>query len=155
VRYPAEALAALADAGLRHEGWIANADVPKTFAQHRVTVHIPRRPYREHLPGIPTIRMFEALACGIPLISAPWSDVEGLFRPGKDFLFARDGAEMRRHLRDVLHDAELAKALAVAGLETILARHTCRHRVDELFDILAACGNRAAVDSTTAKEAAA
>ncbi|TIR45505.1 MAG: glycosyltransferase, partial [Mesorhizobium sp.] len=76
VRYPAQARAALAVAGLRHEGWIANADVPKAFAQHRVTVHIPRRPYREHLPGIPTIRMFEALACGIPLVSAPWSDVE-------------------------------------------------------------------------------
>ncbi|PBC02769.1 glycosyltransferase [Mesorhizobium sp. WSM3860] len=155
VRYPAQARVALADAGLRHEGWIANADVPKAFSQHRVTVHIPRRPYREHLPGIPTIRMFEALACGIPLVSAPWSDVEELFRPGKDFLFARDGAEMRQHLRDVLHDAGLAKALAAAGLETILARHTCRRRADELFDILAACGNRHAVDGLPAREAAA
>ncbi|MEI9406400.1 glycosyltransferase family protein [Mesorhizobium argentiipisi] len=155
VRYPAEARAALAEAGLRHEGWIANADVPKAFAQHRLTMHIPRRPYREHLLGIPTIRMFEALASGIPLISAPWSDVEGLFRPGKDFLFARNGAEMRQHLRDVLHDTGLARALAASGLETILARHTCRHRVDELFDILAACGNRHAVEGTPAKEAAA
>lgn len=155
VRYPAQARAALADAGLRHEGWIANADVPKAFAQHRVTVHIPRRPYRDHLPGIPTIRMFEALACGIPLVSAPWSDVEELFRPSKDFLFARDGAEMRQHLRDVLHDAALAKALAAAGLETILARHTCRRRADELFDILAACGNRHPVDGVPAREAAA
>ncbi|OBQ96565.1 glycosyltransferase [Mesorhizobium sp. AA23] len=155
VRYPAQARAALAVAGLRHEGWIANADVPKAFAQHRVTVHIPRRPYRDHLPGIPTIRMFEALACGIPLVSAPWSDVEELFRPGKDFLFARDGSEMRQHLRDVLHDAALAKALAAAGLETILARHTCRRRADELFDILAACGNRHAADGLPAREAAA
>ncbi|MDX8528977.1 glycosyltransferase [Mesorhizobium sp. MSK_1335] len=155
VRYPAEARAALAEAGLRHEGWIANADVPKTFAEHRVTVHIPRRPYREHLPGIPTIRMFEALACGIPLVSAPWSDVEGLFRPGKDFLFARDGAEMRQHLSDALHDAALAKALAAAGLESILARHTCRHRADELFNILTACGNLRAIDGTPAREAAA
>lgn len=155
VRYPAQARAALANAGLSYQGWLANADVPKVFAQHRVTVHIPRRPYREQLAGIPTIRMFEALACGIPLISAPWPDIEGLFRPGKDFLFARDGAEMRQRLRDVLHDAELAKALTAAGLETILARHTCRRRADELFDILAACGNRSALDSTTAKEAAA
>jgi spore maturation protein CgeB len=43
------------------------------------------------LPGIPTIRVFEALACGIPLVSAPWDDAEGLFRPGEDFLVARDG----------------------------------------------------------------
>ena len=36
------------------------------------------------LPGIPTIRVFEALACGIPLVSAPWQDEEGLFRPGEE-----------------------------------------------------------------------
>ncbi|TPI10983.1 glycosyltransferase [Mesorhizobium sp. B4-1-3] len=155
VRYPAYASAALAEAGLRYDGWIANADVPKAFARHRVTMHIPRRPYRESLPGIPTIRMFEALACGIPLVSAPWSDVEGLFRAGTDFLFARNGAEMRGHLRDVLNDRQRAEALAASGLETILARHTCRHRADELFDILAACGNRAAAEIKPAREAAA
>jgi spore maturation protein CgeB len=155
VRYPSVALKALADAGLHYEGWIANAEVPKAFARHRVTMHIPRRPYRESLPGIPTIRMFEALACGIPLVSAPWSDVEGLFRPGVDFLFARDGAEMRDHLRDVLHDAGLAQALASSGSETIRARHTCRHRADELFGILAACGNGHAAENLPAREAAA
>ncbi|MGX8008938.1 CgeB family protein [Mesorhizobium sp. ORM8.1] len=155
VRYPPEALTALSDAGLRHEGWIANADVPKAFADHRVTMHIPRRPYRESLPGIPTIRMFEALACGIPLVSAPWSDAEGLFRAGQDFLFARDGAEMRRHLQDILNDPQLAKSLAAAGLETILARHTCRHRAEELFDVLAACSNRHVVKDIPAREAAA
>ncbi|TGT74840.1 glycosyltransferase [bacterium M00.F.Ca.ET.159.01.1.1] len=155
VRYPADAITALADAGLRYEGWIANADVPKAFARHRVTMHIPRRPYRESLPGIPTIRMFEALACGIPLVSAPWADVEGLFRAGTDFLFARSGAEMRGHLRDVVNDRELAEALAASGLETILARHTCRHRADELFAILAACGNRDATEIKPATEAAA
>ena len=37
------------------------------------------------LPGIPTIRPFEALACGIPLVSAPWHDAEHLFRDGLDF----------------------------------------------------------------------
>ncbi|MER9585947.1 glycosyltransferase [Mesorhizobium sp. M0276] len=153
VRYPREALADLAAAGLRYEGWIANADVPKAFAEHRLTVHIPRRPYRESLPGIPTIRMFEALACSIPLISAPWSDVEELFRPGTDFLLARDGSEMRRHVRDVLNDAELAASLARSGLETIRARHTCRHRVRELFDVLAECGRHQANNPVVAEEA--
>lgn len=154
VRYPREALADLAAAGLRCEGWIANADVPKAFAANRITVHIPRRPYRESLPGIPTIRMFEALACGIPLVSAPWSDVERLFRPGVDFLFANNGSEMRRHLRAVLHDADLAASLATSGLETIRLRHTCRHRADELFGVLAECGHRQAADTILAKEAA-
>ena len=135
VRYPEEARKALADAGIEYAGWLPNYEVPRAFARFRVTVHVPRRPYVETLPGIPTIRPFEALACGIPLISAPWDDVEGLFTPGEDFLVARDGGEMKRHLRDVLNDPDLARQLAERGRRTILERHTCAHRVDELLAI--------------------
>jgi spore maturation protein CgeB len=135
VRYPEAALAALCATPLRYGGWIANAEVPAAFAAHRVTVHVPRRPYVTALPGIPTIRIFEALACGIPLISAPWHDAEGLFRE-QDFLRARDGSDMRRHLAALLQDEALAQELAASGLETIRSRHTCVHRVDELLSIL-------------------
>src|SRR5205823_11826075 len=95
----------------------------------------PRRPYVRALPGIPTIRPFEALACGIPLVSAPWDDVENLFSPGKDFLVARNGLEMTAHLRHLMNDSALRTDLARHGLETIRARHTCSHRVNELFSI--------------------
>lgn len=135
VRYPQEALDALRSAGIEYGGWLPNHRVPRVFAAHRVTVHVPRRPYTRALPGIPTIRPFEALACGIPLVSAPWNDREGLFRPGKDFLVARDGQEMKAHLKNVLEDAALSRSLIDSGLKTILARHTCAHRVDELLDI--------------------
>jgi spore maturation protein CgeB len=135
VRYPEAALAALDAAGISFRGYLPNHRVPRVFARHRVTVHVPRRPYAAALPGIPTIRIFEALACGIPLVSAPWDDTEGLFRPGEDFLLARDGAEMERHLRLLLRDKERAATLAAVGLERILARHTCAHRVDELLRI--------------------
>ena len=135
VRYPEHALKALAKAGIEYGGSIANFDAPRAFAEARVTVHVPRRPYVEALPGIPTIRPFEALACGIPLVSAPRDDAEGLFTPGEDFLVARDGAEMRAHLRAVLDDPAFAAALAERGRRTVLARHTCAHRVDELLEI--------------------
>lgn len=135
VRYPDHALAALREAGIAYGGWLPNHQAPQVFARHRVTVHVPRRPYVQALPGIPTIRVFEALACGIPLVSAPWDDCEGLFEPGADFLVARHGREMREHLRAVLHEPPLAAALAAHGLRTILARHTCAHRVDELLAI--------------------
>jgi spore maturation protein CgeB len=136
VRYPADAVRAVEDAGLSYRGWVANHRVPEVFARHRVTVHVPRRPYRERLPGIPTIRPFEALACGIPLVTAPWEDSEGLFAPGEDYLVARDGAQMREHLRTLLADEELGRSLAAHGRRTILERHTCAHRCDELLDIL-------------------
>lgn len=137
VRYPEPALDRLREAGIAYGGRIANARVPGAFARHRVTVHVPRRPYVQGLPGIPTIRVFEALACGIPLVSAPWEDAEGLFRPDTDFLCARDGAQMQTQLRRVLHEEGLAEQLARDGLETIRARHTCRHRCDELLQIIA------------------
>jgi len=135
VRYPEPALAALSHAGIPYRGWLPNYEVPAAYAQARLTVHVPRRPYALALPGIPTIRPFEALACGIPLLCSAWADCEGLFRPARDFLVARDGAEMERLLRDVLHDGALRQALASSGRETILARHTVAHRVDELFQI--------------------
>jgi spore maturation protein CgeB len=89
------------------------------------------------LPGIPTIRVFEALACGIPLLSAPWTDAEELFRPQRDYLISQNGEEMTRLLRTIAHEPALRDALAASGLETIRARHTCAHRVDELLSIVA------------------
>jgi spore maturation protein CgeB len=135
VRYPEDALERLKAAGVEYGGWLANYEAPRVFARFGVTVHVPRRPYVAALPGIPTIRPFEALACGIPLVSAPWNDSEGLFTPGKDFLVARTGEEMRRHLHAVLNDEALARSLALHGRQTILAKHTCAHRVDELLAI--------------------
>jgi spore maturation protein CgeB len=105
-----------------------------------MTVHIPRRPYARVLPGIPTIRMFEALACGIPLVSAPWEDCEDLFTRGEDYLAARNGAEMRRQLVALRSDAPLRAHLAEHGRATVIARHSCAHRVDELLAICAALG---------------
>lgn len=135
VRYPEAARALLADAGIECAGWLPNYRVPHVFARFRATVHIPRQPYARELSGIPTIRVFEALACGIPLVCSPWLDAEGLFSPGRDFLVARDGDEMERHLRAVLQDRDMARELALSGLRAIRARHTCAHRVDELLEI--------------------
>ena len=137
VRYPEDALRSLARHGARYRGWLPNSEAPEVFARHLATVHVPRRFYVERLPGIPTIRVFEALACGIPLVSAPWQDSEGLFRAGQDFLTARNGAEMTRHLRALRSDPALRQTLAASGLATIRARHSCAHRAQELLDHVA------------------
>jgi len=136
VRYPDEAKAKLESAGIRYRGWLPNYRVPEVFAQARVTLHIPRRPYVKELPGIPTIRPFEALACGIPLICSPWHDTEHLFTPG-DFLIARNGNEMKQLIRKVLSEPGFAEEMAINGLTTIRQRHTCAYRVDELLEIYA------------------
>ncbi|HYO10111.1 MAG TPA: glycosyltransferase [Tepidisphaeraceae bacterium] len=137
VRYPDHARASLKEAGIKYAGWLPNFAAPETFARFKVTVHVPRRPYAMALPGIPTIRVFEALACGIPLISAPWQDAEHLFSPGRDFLVARNGNEMKRHLKLLVNEPEARRRLAAHGHRTILSRHTCAHRVDELMEVVA------------------
>jgi spore maturation protein CgeB len=135
VRYPWRGRLAIRLAGLRYRGWLPNHRAPDAFARSRLTVHVPRRPYAQALPGVPTIRVFEALACGIPLVSAPWEDSEHLFRRGEDHLMARGGAEMAAAMREVLRDPALAASLRSQGLRTIRARHTCAHRVDELLAV--------------------
>jgi spore maturation protein CgeB len=136
VRYPRGALRRLTQAGISYRGWLPNYEVPAVFAAFALTVHIPRRPYVEALPGIPTIRVFEALACGIPLICSPWDDAEGLFSPESDYLIARTGNEMQRLMAGLLHDRDAARTMAQRGRRTILDRHTCGHRVDELLGIV-------------------
>src|SRR5690606_29929008 len=138
---------ALRHYGARYRGWAPNAAVPEIFAQHLATVHVPRRFYATMLPGIPTIRAFEALACGIPLVCAPWSDSEGLFSPGRDYLLAKDGAAMTAHLVDLREDPEMRAELVRNGLETIRSRHSCAHRVDELLDILERLSFRPATEA--------
>jgi spore maturation protein CgeB len=137
VRYPESALEELASANIQYGGWLPNYEVPGIFAKFRMTVHIPHRPYVKALPGIPAIRVFEALACGIPLVSAYWSDAEHLFTPGTDFLVARAGRDMTRHLARLMEHPEAARELGRRGQSTVLARHTCAHRVDELLSICA------------------
>lgn len=148
VRYPAEARVVLAAHGVVYHGWAANATAPEIFARHLFTVHVPRRFYITHLPGIPTIRVFEALACGIPLLSAPWPDEEQLFSPGEDFLMAQTPHEMQRLMKDLRDDAGLREHLAEHGLRTIRGRHSCSHRAQELLGIAKR------LDGTTREEAA-
>lgn len=135
VRYPDSARALLAEAGIEYAGWLPNFRAPEIFAGFKVTVHVPRRPYVQTLRGIPTIRPFEALACGIALISAPWSDAEHLFSPGKDFLFADSGAAMKVRLVELLQNDAQRAFMVAHGLATLQSRHTCAHRVTELLQI--------------------
>lgn len=135
VRYPADGLAALSAAAVEYGGYLPNLDAPATYAAARLTMHIPRQQYTGAMTGIPTIRVFEALACGIPLVSAPWPDTEALFRAG-DYWSVASPSEAYEAMRTLLEDPGLAAEQAARGLETVLARHTCAHRAQQLTDIV-------------------
>ena len=136
VRYPEEVKQLLKDSGIEYGGYLPNYKVPEVFAKYKVTVHVPRGPYVKMLPGIPTIRPFEAMACGIPLLSSPWNDAEHLFTAGKEYLMVNNGEEMTGYLAEVLKSAHLSHSLSQNGRKTILGKHTCDIRAEELEKIV-------------------
>lgn len=135
VRYPEHGVQQLHQAGIDYRGYLPNLRSPKAYSQSAIALHVPRRQYTNGLTGVPTIRVFEALACGAPLLCSPWNDAESLFRPGQDYVCAPDGKAMRAEIQRLLHDDAARRQLAASGLETVRARHTCRHRAEQLVDI--------------------
>jgi len=135
VRYPEQALKRLADSNIDFRGYLPNLCAPETYSRSKISLHVPRRFYANGLSGIPTIRVFEALAAGSPLVCAPWSDTEGLFRPGEDYICVPDSAAMIAELRHLLNDEGARHQLAANGLQSIRARHTCAHRARQLLEI--------------------
>jgi len=135
VRYPKYAVKLLEKANIEYRDWLPNHEVPEVFSRYRFTIHVPRRPYVQNLPGIPTIRPFEAMACGIPLITSTWYDSENLFTEGKDYLMANNKEEMKKHIHNLLHEPGLSSALTKHALKTINTQHTCNHRANEFFDV--------------------
>ncbi len=135
VRYPKPVLRSFRKAGIRYRGWIANFDVPRVFAKARMTMHIMRSFYCTSLPGIPTIRPFEAMACGIPLITTRWFDAERLFDEGHDYLTAQSPEQMRQHIQRLTASERLRQEIAGNALQTIRSRHNCDVRAEQLEHI--------------------
>ncbi len=136
VDYPKAVLEELHANGIQYKGWLPNFRVPEVFAAHRMTLHIPRRYYLEQLPGIPTIRTFEALACGIPLISSPWRDTEGHFEGVDAFWQVKSGEEAEAAMQYVLKHPKAAREKATQPRAHVLQHHTYAQRVNLLLNEL-------------------
>lgn len=135
VRYPDEGIKKLKEAGIDFRGYVPNLEAPLVYGHSRLAIHVPRRQYSNGLSGVPTIRVFEALACGAPLVCAPWTDAENLFRPGQDYVIVNDGRAMKAEIERLLKDEKACKQIAANGLETVRKRHTCEHRARQLVGI--------------------
>jgi spore maturation protein CgeB len=78
----------------------------------------------------PSVRLFEAAACGTPIISDHWDGIDTLLQPGREILIARSSREVLEWIRD-LPEAERT-ALGSRGRARVLAQHTAAHRATEL-----------------------
>lgn len=78
----------------------------------------------------PSVRLFEAAACGVPIISDSWHGLESFFEPGEEILVARSADDVLRFLRDTSEAAR--EAMAERARCRVLASHTAAHRAAEL-----------------------
>jgi spore maturation protein CgeB len=80
----------------------------------------------------PSVRLFEAAACGIPIITDYWEGLEEFFEPGSEILVARCCEETLRYLRGI--DEEQRQRIGQGARHRVLRNHTARHRAIELED---------------------
>lgn len=78
----------------------------------------------------PSVRLFEAAACGTPIISDWWDGLDEFFEPGREILIARSARDTEEYLHDV-PAAERAQ-VGTRARARVLANHTAAHRAEEL-----------------------
>ena len=78
----------------------------------------------------PSVRLFEAAACGTPIVSDYWEGLETLLVPGREILVARSGSEVMSWLRDMSESERLA--LGEQARRRVLDEHTSAHRARQL-----------------------
>jgi spore maturation protein CgeB len=107
-------------------------DHPAFYVSSRLTLNVTRRPMAD-LGWCPSGRLFEATACGVPVLSDAWAGLETFFTPGDEILVARDTADALAAIE--LSDAELER-VAKAARERTLDAHTSEQRAHELIAAL-------------------
>jgi spore maturation protein CgeB len=112
------------------------AEHPAFFSSSRFTLNVTRRAMAEN-GWCPSGRLFEAAACGTPVISDAWPGLEEFFVPGRELIVARTAADTVAALE--LNDAEVAR-IAAAARERVLADHTSDRRAEELERLLEGAG---------------
>jgi len=110
------------------------AEHPAFFSSSRLTLSVTRRAMAEN-GHCPSGRLFEAAACGTPVLGDDWAGLDAFLTPGREILVARTTEEAVAALE--LGDDELAR-IARAARERVLAEHTSAHRARELESLLAA-----------------
>jgi spore maturation protein CgeB len=123
--------------------WPANVDVvehlpppehPRFYCAQDFTLSITRADMLR-AGWSPSVRLFEAGACGVPVITDAWPGIDVLFRPGHDILVARDADELLRILRETSPDERdrIGERLRMR----VLALHTAQQRAEELEEVAA------------------
>jgi len=82
----------------------------------------------------PSVRLFEAAACGVPILSDPWDGLETIFRPGEEILITHSAEETLHFLRET--SADERRAIGQRARLRVLAAHTAAQRAAELEEAI-------------------
>lgn len=104
------------------------------YNQQRFTLNLTRSAMRR-MGYSPSIRLFEAAACGTAIISDTWAGLDELFQLGSEILVASSAREALEHLQKI--DDEDRREIGRRARQRVLARHTGRHRAIELEQYVA------------------
>jgi spore maturation protein CgeB len=107
---------------------VAPPDHPWFYASSRLTLNVTRAAMAS-LGWCPSGRLFEAAACGVPIVTDAWEGLDAFFAPGGEILVASDTADVVRAIET--SDAELLR-ISTAARERTLAEHTAERRASEL-----------------------
>lgn len=107
-------------------------DHPGFFCSSRLTLNVTRADMAA-MGYCPSGRLFEAAACGVPVLSDWWEGLDSFFEPGAEILIARNRADAVAALD--LSEAEM-KRMGRAARERVLDEHTSAHRARELVSLL-------------------
>ena len=99
------------------------------YNQQRFTLNITRADMIANGYS-PSVRLFEAAACGIAIISDPWAGLEEFFRPAREILIARSTRDVLDYLHH-LDDIEI-RQIGARARHRVLQHHTAGHRAEEL-----------------------
>ncbi len=111
---------------------VAPPDHPAFFCSSRLTVNVTRADMAA-MGWCPSGRLFEAAACGAPIVSDRWDGLDRFFTPGEEILLADTTDEVLDAL--ALSDAELAR-IAEAARARVLAEHGSEHRAREFVALI-------------------
>jgi spore maturation protein CgeB len=123
---------------------------PEFYAASRFTLNVTRADM-VRAGWSPSVRLFEAAACGTPVISDDWPGLASLFRPGEEILVASEAKDVLAALDDP--DGKRRLRVAAGARRRVLAAHTAAHRAEELEAYLLAARARRAVHADAALDA--
>ncbi len=112
----------------------------------RYTLNVTRR-HMVTAGCSPSVRLFEAAACGTPIVSDTWTGLDAFFAPGDEILLTRSAADTGRYLREI-PDADRIQ-IGLRARDRVLRAHTAAHRAAELERYIGEAGRATEVIEAT------